>query len=97
MKVNVVDKRGKVVGLHPKVAQVLVGKGTVRYAEDPSPLKAAEPVAVAEPVVVSEPAAEADEVADREETAGDASEDAEISPRTGLPKRQYRRRDLQAE
>jgi hypothetical protein len=73
----------------------------------PEPLIVAEPVAVVAEPVMTEP--EDAELTDAGDAAEGATEDApeqagtepepetEISPRTGRPKRQYRRRDMTAE
>jgi hypothetical protein len=103
--------------VHPKVARVLVGKGTVRYFDEPAP-----PAVV--PVVHDNPAPRVEISADSASRLADinqgmvdapnaldagpgAAADAvdsgaqepsvEISPRTGLPRRTYRRRDMASE
>lgn len=72
----------KPVELNDKVALHLIKKGLAHEAT-------AEPIAE---VITQEPVVVEPVVTEPVET-----ESVEISPRTGLPKRQYRRRDMQAE
>lgn len=43
MRIDVKNKRGKVFGLHPKIAKVLVSKGKLQYADEQEAVKAAVP------------------------------------------------------
>lgn len=93
MKVTPVGRKfgrylpGEEFEMADKLARAFVRVGKLREVV----AAVAESVVVA--AVVADPAAQ-DEPAKESEQQ---EESAEISPRTGLPKRQYRRRDLTAE
>lgn len=84
-----------------------VGKADIRFLEltgnaEKKPVEVVKParkprvrkvVEVKEEVVQEETTEETTE----EITEAETTEEVEISPRTGLPKRQYRRRDMEAE
>lgn len=82
MKVKYV-KTGRVKNMHPKLAAALAKKGLVEPADEADIEQ--------EEVVVSAP------VVEDQATAVEPEPDPEISPRTGLPKRTYTRRDMKAE
>lgn len=92
-------KNGKIASVHPKVAKVMVAKGTVRYVEDAPPVAKEVVVPVTKVIVpeVPEPIAEVTPDEEPTDAQDDEVEGVEISPRTGLPKRQYNRRDMKAQ
>lgn len=101
MKVTPVKRRfgrykpGDVFEMPDRSARVFVRVGQLREVHDvvtPVITPAPEPVYPPAPESVVEHAT--DEVA---ESTPAAEAEQEISPRTGLPKRQYRRRDMTAE
>ena len=87
---------GEVFAVSAREAKVLVAARRAVICDD----EPAEPVKAPEPVVVeAEAVAEVEAVEAEEEAAEEPEEESEgveISERTGLPKRQYRRRDLTA-
>lgn len=100
MKVKVEAIRsGRIAFVHPAVAKFMVAKGTVRYVEDAPPVAKEVVVPVTKVIVpeVPEPVAEVTPDEEPTDAQDDEVEEVEISPRTGLPKRQYNRRDMKAQ
>lgn len=85
MKVKYV-KTGRVKNIHPKLAAALAKKGLVEPADE-ADIEQPQDVVTSVPVVVVE----------EPEATVEPEQEAEISPRTGLPKRTYTRRDMKAE
>ena len=82
---------GEVLDLPRRHAKLLVAiKRATVHEDQPEAMSAPPEPVVAEPVA-QEP------VNEETEATESAEDEPEISPRTGLPKRQYRRRDMTAE
>lgn len=82
---------GEVIDLPRKQAKLLVAIKRATLHDDQPEAVAAPPEPVVSDPVAQEPAH------DEPESTESADDEPEISPRTGLPKRQYRRRDMTAE
>jgi len=81
MKISPKTNLKKVITVHEQVGRALLKQGRFVLAEPKTKVEA--------PLVVAD--------SQRSERFQVEEPDVEISPRTGLPKRQYRRRDMEAE
>lgn len=82
MKISPVKNRSKVITVHEQVGRALIKQGKFVLADQ----KVIKPEA---PLIIAD--------SQRSDRFQVEEPDVEISPRTGLPKRQYRRRDMEAE
>lgn len=81
MKISPVKNRSKVITVHEQVGRALIKQG--KFVLATAELKAEPKIVIPEGASGEKPMAD--------------TPDVEISPRTGLPKRTYRRRDMEAE
>ena len=102
LKTNIpnVGRKNEVVDMRSDAVRVYAALGKVeRYTEpkpEPKPKRTYQRRDMKPEPVVSEPV-DSDSAALQSEPVAESAEAVEISPRTGLPKRQYRRRDMQAD